>query len=78
MHKKHHAIVKRGERVFAREIKQLFEQRRADLLNQLKRLELRQKEGWGYRKVMRRGYAVRAHRVRAHWVMMPVKRQNRR
>lgn len=75
MHKKHHDIIRSGERVFAREIKKLFEQRRADLIEQLKRLELRQKEGWGYRKIKRRGYTVRAHKVRAHWVMMPVKRR---
>lgn len=55
------------------DIKKLFEERRTELLEQLKRLEQRQKEGWGYRKVLRKGYTVRAHKVRSHWALLPVK-----
>lgn len=75
MHRKLKTIAKRGEEHFVRDITKLFEQRKAELLDQLKRLTKRQQEGWGYKRIMRRGYTVRAHKVRAHWVTMPVKRR---
>lgn len=57
------------------EVKKLFAERRDELLDRLKRLEKRQQEGWGYRHVYRRGWTVRAHKVRAHWAWLPVKRK---
>lgn len=55
------------------DIKKLFEERRTVLLERLKRLETRQKEGWGYRKFFREGYKVGGYKVDAHWVTLPVK-----
>jgi len=68
-------IVKKGEEKFGREVTKLFEERRTELLERLTRLEQRQQEGWGYRHVYRKSYTVRAHRVRAHWAWLPVKRE---
>lgn len=55
------------------EIHKLFAERRAELLDRLERLERREKEGWGYRRVLRKAYTVRAHKVRSHWALLPVK-----
>lgn len=75
MHRKIHKVIKQGEAQFGRDVKQLFEERKALLLEQLKRLETRQKEGWGYKRILRRAYTVRAHKVRSHWATIPVKRR---
>lgn len=53
----------------------LWAARHAELVEKLKRLELRRREGWGYRKVLRKGYSVKAHKVRSHYAMLPVKRK---
>lgn len=52
----------------------LFAKRHAELVEKIKRLEFRQKDGWGYKKIRRRGYRVRAHNVRAHYAIIPVKK----
>lgn len=66
---------KKSREVFGQQVKQLFAERRAELLKQLNRLEQRQKEGWGYRKTWRRAHKVPAHKVSAHWAWLPVKRK---
>lgn len=58
---------------FHKQIRLLFAERRKELLEQLSRLDKRQKEGWGYRRVLRKGHKVPAHSVRAHYAMVPVK-----
>jgi hypothetical protein len=75
MSKKVLAIVKKGETRFGKQVTKLFEERRAELQERLKRLEHRQKEGWGYRKTWRNGWRVKAHKVRPHWAWLPVKRR---
>ena len=57
------------------DIAKLFKERRDELLERLNRLEQRQKEGWGYRQVLRRAHTVKSYKVRSHWALVPVKRK---
>jgi hypothetical protein len=66
---------KKPSELFGRRVRKLFQDRRAELLKKLNRLEQRQKEGWGYRKTWRKAHKVPAHNVRAHWAWLPVKRK---
>jgi len=68
-------IVKVGEARFGKSIQTLFEERRAELLVKLERLDKRRKEGWGYKKVRRKATWVPRHRRAAHYAMVPVKRR---
>lgn len=58
---------------FHKNVRLLFAERRKELLEQLSRLDKRQKEGWGYRRVLRKGHKVPAHNVRPHYATVPVK-----
>lgn len=63
------------EKQFHRKINLLFAAKRKELLAQLERLDKRKKEGWGYRRVLRKGHKVPAHNVRPHYAMVPVKQR---
>jgi hypothetical protein len=56
-------------------VEAIFAERRAELLKKLSRIELRKKEGWRYKKIWRKSHSVPAHRVRAHYAIVPVKRK---
>lgn len=64
-----------NEKDFNKRIEKLFAEKRQELLEKLKRLDLRKKEGWGYRRRLREGYKVETYRVPPHHIWVPVKRR---
>lgn len=65
---------KMTQSMFEKRVAKIFAERRAELLEKLKRLDKRRKGGeWGYRRIYRKAHQVPSYRVGGHYAMVPVK-----